>query len=412
MENTVTIVKPETTLTGTVRIPSSKSISNRLLILRYLSQKSVRIFNLSTANDTVLLDRILKNIDIKDPRRVVINTYNSGTVMRFLTAMLSITKGKYILTGSRRMMERPVYPLVEALIQLGAEISYIKEPGYPPLEIDGKSLAGGTVTIDPGLSSQFVTALMLIAPVMARGLKIMFTKPPVSGSYILMTKKLLEAFGVETLFDNNSIFIAGQHITGQDMTVEKDWSSAACWYEMVALSKNARLLISDLKQSDIQGDAVLPALYEKMGVHTQFTGEGVILTNMKPCSGELNMDLTHHPDLAPYVVVTCAALHIPAVITGLQHLTIKESDRLTALQKELTLIGYNVQCQNGRSLVIRPSGDDSSGVMNTYHDHRLVMAFAALSVKYGMITLNNPGTVSKSYPEFWDQMENCGFILN
>ena len=403
-------------------LPASKSISNRLLIINFLSGNKTHPSQLSEAADTRtmydLLEKISRSDITEDP--VILDVKNAGTVMRFLTALLSITPGNWLLTGSERMQQRPVKPLVDALLRLGATISYSNNEGYPPLLIQGNSnLNKHTVSISAGMSSQFISALMMIAPNLPQGLTIDLQGDIISSAYIAMTKALMERAGAGVEFEGNqvTVYIKKYALSESQNRIEPDWSAAAFWYQMVALSAEAEVVLRDLSDNSVQGDAVLPEIFSNLGVKSTFHGNGVTLTKSgKQIVHDFACDFTNCPDLAQAVVVTCAALKINASLTGLKTLRIKETDRIQALQNELLKVGCLISA--GEDTIFIKSGDCNIGTpdnfiaIETYDDHRMAMAFAPLALLLDKITICDPGVVSKSYPGFWNDMKIAGFSVD
>ena len=380
---------------GEITLPSSKSISNRALIIKALSGLSFEIENLSMANDTQILQQLLA-----DKNRTTFDVGHAGTAMRFLTAYLAIQQGEFILTGSERMQQRPIKILVDALTTLGADITYLKNEGFPPLKIIGKTLSGGEITIDGSISSQYISALMMIAPYIKNGLKINFEGQVASKPYLDMTAEMVKDFK------------AG-------FVVEPDWSSASYWYSMVALAKDAEITLLGLKKKSLQGDSVVAEIFEKFGVKTEYLPSGIRLTKLPnfglPASN-FQLNFSNCPDLAQTVAVASAALNIPVKLTGLSTLRIKETDRIAALQIELTKLGFKVEVDgddliiNSHSGKIQQLNHWSSISIRTYNDHRMAMAFAPLSL-LSPITIENPDVVVKSYPNFWQDLKNVGFEM-
>jgi 3-phosphoshikimate 1-carboxyvinyltransferase len=416
---TIRVRKPGKLLSGKINLPSSKSISNRLLIIRAFSPERFRISNLSVSEDTKTLERLLGVIASKtDPDRIVeLNTGNAGTVMRFLTGFLSITPGRWVLTGDSRMNERPIGILTEALKQLGASIEYLGTPGFPPLKITGHELNGGEISVDPGTSSQFLSSLMLIAPEFPAGLTIHLMGRPVSFSYVCMTTRLLARFGIDVIQTGNLIKINPSVFQPHDQVVEADWSGASFWYEAAALSGETDLFLAGLKKDSIQGDSVLPDLFRNLGVETGFTETGVKLHKITVEKDSPSFDLTDFPDIAPAMITTCGALGIEAEFTGIQHLRIKESDRLHALKTELFKASIHLQeketgtiCSEGNAG--RMETGSSSLSFKTYDDHRLAMTFAPLAMKFHEVMIEAPDVVKKSYPGFWEDLSSAGFEIS
>jgi 3-phosphoshikimate 1-carboxyvinyltransferase len=422
----ITIRKKDKILKAETRLPASKSLSNRALILQVLSNGKLQIKNLSDAGDTLLLVNLLRVIE--QPRNpnetVMLDCFNAGTVLRFLTAYLSLRAGKWLLTGSQRMKERPVGPLVANLKQLGANICFTEKEGYPPILIEGRSISGGTIEADAGISSQFISALLMIAPVLKGGLRVSLRDKIASAPYIRMTLGVLSDCGIKYEFLDNLIIIPGQEFRQSEITIEPDWSSASAWYQMAAFADEADILLKDLKEISLQGDSILPAIFSNFGVKTDFISKGARLTKTSSKCSHFQFDFTDHPDLAQAVMATCAGLNIPAEFTGLQSLLIKETDRIAAMTNELTKLGFNISGESD-SVMIKKSrteianskriipnqepGAISPVPISTYNDHRMALAFAPMTLVLGSICIENPGTVSKSYPGFWKDIEKAGF---
>ena len=327
--NQITIQKTNSILEGEILLPASKSISNRALIINYLSGKKLRLNNLSQADDTQLMIVLLKIIEENKGSYLptTIDCRDAGTTLRFITALLALTPGKWLITGSDRMKDRPIGILVESLKKLGANIEYQGKDGFPPLLIKGKKLKGRELEIDGSVSSQFISALLLIAPSVPGGLCLKLKGKISSLPYIEMTLNLLNQFGISTAFIDNTITIEQQDYKSGELTIEADWTSASYWYEMVALASEANLFLKGLNKESLQGDAILPEIFNHFGVQTEFLGDGIKLTKTKKIVSDFTFDFTDYPDLAQTVIVTCAGLNIPGKFTGLESLRIKETDR-------------------------------------------------------------------------------------
>ncbi|MFZ4401618.1 MAG: 3-phosphoshikimate 1-carboxyvinyltransferase [Bacteroidales bacterium] len=397
-------------LKANVSLPASKSITNRALILKQLSNENFLILNQSLAEDSVLLETILKNLTFTDKhyqKNIFVN--NAGTAMRFLTAFLSITKGEWILSGSERMKERTVESLVNALSQLGADISYCEKKGFPPILIKGKKIKGGNLSIKANTSSQFVTALLLISGFLEKGLSLTLDGPIVSEPYIEMTLKILKYFGIESSVLENTINIINQNFQSKDLLIESDWSAASYWYEIAAFSKNVDLKLIGLTNSGWQGDAIVAEIFKNFGVNSEFQKDGVRLTKTNTIVKEFSFDFKDYPDLAQTVAVSCAGLGIKATLTGLESLTIKECNRLMALETELNKIGCKAISKNENELIIEPSIIKAKKIIHTYNDHRMAMSFAPLAIILEKLQLENINVVKKSYPGFWNDLQKIGF---
>ena len=415
----ITICKTDKKLKKEISLPSSKSISNRVLIIRALSKRNSNIRNLSRADDTKLMQSLLDKIEYckNISEAVELNCEYDGSVMRFLTAYLSNKPGKCFMTGTERMEQRQIGILVDVLRQIGANIIYAEKKRFPPILIDGSELYGEKIEIDAGVSSQFITALLLIAPALPGGLEITLKNKISSLSYIEMTVKLMEYFGIKINHSGNTIAVKQQEYREADFIVEPDWTSASYWYEMAAFAEEVDLTITGLKKESLQGDSVLPEIFEQLGVKTVFLPEGIkLLKGNKPVS-RFEFDFTNFPDLAQSVIVTCAGLNISGNFTGLKNLIIKETDRLNALSTELKIIGANAEIVQGSKFRVQRSEFDffnnikklKSKIINTYGDHRMAMAFAPLALLSGSIQIKNPEVVSKSYPGFWEDLNKIGF---
>lgn len=413
---TFRINKQSSELSGTIRLPASKSISNRLLILDALSGHRLSISNLSEADDTQLLLQHLKTIQSPGSGLITLHCQNAGTVFRFLTALLAITPGTWLLDGSKRMKERPVGILVEALKSMGANIKYSGEPGYPPLTITGKPLQGGRVIMDASVSSQFISALMMIAPSIKGQLIVELQGKISSRPYIEMTLNLLRHFGIECSFVNNTITIHPSFLQQKEYKVEPDWSAAAFFYELAALSDKAEIFLPGLLEKSLQGDAILPQLFRFLGVKSYFEDHGLRLIKTARQSNRLEHDFTNHPDLAQAVIVTCAALGIKGKFTGLESLRIKESDRILALATELKKIGAHCKIHPDDSFELlgfytKSGALDPPPVFHSHGDHRMAMALSPLALVCQSVNIEDPMVVSKSFPGFWDSLKKMGFII-
>ena len=387
---------------GNIQITGSKSETNRLLILQQF-YPNLTIENISNSDDSVLMQKALKSTTAE------INIGHAGTAMRFLTAYFSVKEGtEIVLTGSHRMKDRPVKILVEALTSLGANIQYLEKDGFPPLKISGKKLAKDFVEIEGNVSSQYISALLLIAPTLKNGLKLKFKGEVTSVPYIKMTLRLLAELGIDYVWEDNLITVQSKPaIISKTIVVESDWSSASYYYSLCALSPNAEITLSSYKKNSLQGDSVLATVYKKLGVETIFKDNAIILSNQQPLTNnqQLTLDLVNAPDIAQTIAVTCFGLGIECYLTGLHTLKIKETDRLIALKNELEKLGGDVIITN-ESLLLKPSTKINENIsIATYDDHRMAMAFAPLAVKVA-IEIEDAGVVSKSYPAFWEDFEH------
>lgn len=401
-------IYPPEVLYNTITLPGSKSISNRVLILNALSISNYEIKNLSVSEDTsVIKEAFASNTNQFDVR-------GAGTAMRFLTAFLSCVEGEWILKGSERMHERPIHPLVDTLITIGAQVEYLGNKGYPPLKIKGRKLNGGEVYITANVSSQFVSALMMIAPVTKFGLTLHLEHEVISRPYIHLTQKMMEDYGVKIKWEGKTIKINSQPYTAIPYEVEADWSAASYWYSMVALMPKAEIKLAGLKKESLQGDANIINLFADLGVFTNFVEDGIVLTKKNIVRGKFFHNFINEPDLAQTFAVACCLLNIPFFFSGLQTLKIKETDRIVALINELNKLGYVLrETENG---ILEWDGErcltDETIVIDTYDDHRMAMAFAPASIVFKNMYINHPEVVVKSYPSFWDDLQQSGFKLN
>jgi len=391
-----------------VFISGSKSESNRLLILQQLLSR-ITISNLSDSDDTHHLQHALSTQDSE------INIGHAGTAMRFLTAFFAAQKNRtVILSGSDRMHNRPIKILVDALKDLGAEISYVDKEGYPPLKIMGKELTENKVQINGNVSSQYISALLLIASSLPEGLTVELLGEITSIPYIKMTLSLLNQIGIETSFEGQTIQVKPhQNSKQQDLVVESDWSSASYFYSIIALSDiGSEIRLSSYKKQSLQGDAVLADIYEHFGVSTTFDENSIILKKVAKSKKELlQLDLNKAPDIAQTIAVTCFGLGVSCDLDGLHTLKIKETDRLEALKNELTKLGAIISVTND-SLYLEGSSKIISNVsIKTYNDHRMAMAFAPLAILMPLNILD-ANVVTKSYRNFWEDLQQIGFQLN
>lgn len=395
------------TITGKIELPASKSISNRALIINALNGSNNPIKNLAHCDDT---DVLLKSLNSKDNH---FDIGAAGTAMRFLTAYLANKPGNWHITGSERMKQRPIGILVEALKTLGAEITYPEREGFPPLSIKGKAIEGGDLQLDGSVSSQFISALLMIAPTMKKGLNLHLQGKLVSQPYIRMTLEMLRQYGVESVWEGNNISIAPQTIEPTIYNVESDWSAASYWYAIAALSNNCKIQLPHLYENSLQGDSQLARIYSNLGVKTEFKGGGVILSQSEKNSSQFTYNFESEPDIAQTVVVTCCALNKPFRFRGLQTLKIKETNRIEALINECKKIGFLLYepCEGELAWNGERCPKDSLPEIDTYKDHRMAMAFAPASLVLGPLKIKDAGVVSKSYPLFWEDLKSVGFEL-
>jgi len=409
---------------ASIKITGSKSETNRLLLLQALYPNLI-LENTSNSDDSEVMSRAL-NSQLTTHNSQLIDVHHAGTAMRFLTAFFAIQEGKeVVLTGSSRMKERPIKILVDALNQLGAEISYEENEGFPPIKIKGKKLTQSKVSLPANVSSQYISALLLIAPKLENGLELTLEGEITSIPYIKMTLALLNEIGVTTSFVGNKISVKPQFtIHNSQFTIESDWSSASYWYSIVALSEiGFQVTLSSYKENSLQGDSALVNIYQDFGVETTFnTDNSITISKERLHNSQLtthNSQLNNSPDIAQTIAVTCFGLGIGCHLFGLHTLKIKETDRLEALKTELTKLGAEISVTND-SLHLKPndlfkSGNSHplegcpKGGVATYQDHRMAMAFAPLALKVPVI-INNAEVVSKSYPDFWNDLALIGII--
>ncbi|WP_298532954.1 3-phosphoshikimate 1-carboxyvinyltransferase [uncultured Algibacter sp.] len=402
-----TLQKSKIAKVSSVQITGSKSESNRLLLLQALYPE-FKLKNVSNSDDSNLMTKAL-NSD-----KTLVDIHHAGTAMRFLTAYFSIQEGREtILTGSKRMKERPIKILVEALQELGAEISFEENEGYPPIKIIGKKLTKNKVSLKANVSSQYISALLLIASKLENGLELTLEGEITSIPYIKMTLSLLDEIGVESSFVNNVITVKPNTHTldPKTLTVESDWSSASYYFSIVALSEvGTEITLSSYKENSLQGDSALVEIYKHFGVSTIFGKNQLILKKVDIKLEPLALDLKNAPDIAQTIAVTCFALGLSCDLTGLHTLKIKETDRLVALKTEIEKLGGDVEITD-KSLHLSPSESIKEMVaISTYHDHRMAMAFAPLALKVPIV-IEEAMVVSKSYPTFYDDLESLGFQI-
>ena len=398
-------IKRTTVLKGTAKsLPASKSISNRALILNALSGNQSILHNLSDANDTQLMIRLVNSGD------EIIDVEDAGTTMRFLTAYFTITGKQKVLTGTHRMKERPIGILVDALRSLGGEIKYLEVDGFPSLKTLG--FAGQKTTlleIRGDISSQYISALMMIAPTLPKGLELKLTGKIGSRPYIEMTASLMRQFGATVSFDGATIKVESKPYKASTLTVESDWSAVSYWFGFAALAQEAEIFLPRLQPDSLQGDSVIGQIMESLGVKAVLEGGLLKLTKIQPRK-DINWDFTHCPDLAQTVAVVCAAKGIEGTFTGLESLRIKETDRIAALQNELRKIGADLIEGSAEWKLVPTSKLPQSASFQTYKDHRMAMAFAPLATLMD-VEVENPDVVRKSYPKFWNDIESFGFNI-
>ncbi|MBT4063196.1 MAG: 3-phosphoshikimate 1-carboxyvinyltransferase [Flavobacteriaceae bacterium] len=399
---------PNSKINHSFNISGSKSESNRLLILKYIF-KNIKIENLSNSDDTIVLKNYLES------NSNLIDVHHAGTAMRFLTAYLAIqNNNSFQITGSERMQNRPIKILVDALNILGADINYLDKIGYPPLKINGKMLLGGEISLSSEVSSQYISALMLIAPSLKNGLVISLEGSVTSRPYIEMTSSILNRVGIKSSFKENKISIQSVKLLEKSIQkVESDWSSLSYFYSIVALSKYSELNIGSYNINSIQGDKKLVEIYKNFGVQTSFSNDIITIKKIesKDLNKSLKLDLSDTPDITQTIAVTCFGLGLSCDLHGLHTLKIKETDRLEALKVELTKMGAIVSITKDSFHLKKSSEIKSNITIETYNDHRMAMAFTPLAICKPII-INNPDVVSKSFPDFWDHLKGMNFLIS
>ena len=411
-------IEAPTVLRGMVALPASKSISNRALIINQLAGQAVGAVpqNLSDCDDTQVIIKALRD----NPE--VIDIGAAGTAMRFMTAFLSVTDGEHVLTGTERMKHRPIGTLVDALRQLGADIDYLGDDGFPPLRIRGRQLGGGVIEIPGNISSQYISAMLMVAPTLSNGLELRLKGSVISRPYIDLTLWMMREYGADAEWTAaDTITVNHKPYVNRDYVIENDWSGASYWYEILALSDNreAQVVLNGLKDGSKQGDSVVRYIFSLLGVKTLFQSKAttapqtVTLKRNGRCVPKLEYDFVNSPDLAQTVIVTCAALDIPFHFKGLATLKIKETDRIEAMKREMRKLGYVLHDRNDSELYwdgerCEPSMEEG---IDTYNDHRMALSFAPFAMKSGSLIINNPQVVTKSYPHFWKSLTDAGFSI-
>ena len=396
--------------TGSIKceidLASSKSESNRALIINALAGSTSHLKRLANARDTETMQRLLSDMDGE-----VWDVLDAGTTMRFLTAFAAVKGLPKLMTGTARMKERPIALLVDSLKELGAEISYMENEGFPPHTIESFNFSGSNkLSIRGDISSQYISALLMIAPYLPQGLEITLTGKIGSRPYIEMTLALMKHFGVDSQWEKNKISVAPQEYKAKEYTIEADWSGASYWYSIVALAEKAEIKLIGLRENSFQGDSVLVELMDKLGVKTNFVADGVILTK-KEHVNSLTWDFTHCPDIAQTISVICAVKGISIKMLGLESLRIKETDRIDAIVEQLKKFEIGCTVRGDEEIKIeKPQFVAKKNVINTYHDHRMAMAFAPLAL-VTEIEIEDKTVVNKSYPNFWKDLHKAGFVI-
>lgn len=408
-------------LRGTITLPSSKSISNRALVINALAGNRTLPDNVSDCDDTNVMIKWLTDSEssIKSSEHLV-DIGAAGTAMRFSTALLSVTEGTHTITGTERMKNRPIGVLVDALRQLGADVQYVEKKGYPPLRIKGNpDLEGGCISLPGNVSSQYISALLMIGPSLRKGITLSLTDNIVSRPYINMTLAMMREFGADAGWQgDDTIAVQPQPYAQRQYFVESDWSASSYWYEMVALSKDedAEVTLPGLFATSLQGDSKVADIFKLLGVETVHNGNTVTLRKSKDIVQRLDYDFVEQPDLAQTFVVTCCMMGIPFHFTGLQSLKIKETDRIEALKAELCKLGFTITDRNDSELLWDGSDAPQASAcpakaIDTYEDHRMAMCFAPASLLRESIDMNDPQVVTKSYPKYWDDLQSIGFRI-
>jgi 3-phosphoshikimate 1-carboxyvinyltransferase len=392
-------------ITGEISLKGSKSISNRLLMIEVIGKLNVELQNLSDSNDTKLLQAALKQIHSD-----TIDIQNCGTAMRFLTSYLALSEFKVRLQGDERMHQRPIKPLVDALLQLGCNIEYLGAEGFPPLQFSPSKLCNHTIEVEASISSQFITSLLLVAPLLNDGLRLILKGNLVSQPYVKMTLSLMQKFGIHYQWNHSEIAIEpGNYKPSNEVFfIEGDWSSASYWYSLVAISKNATVTIKGLHEQSMQGDSILPFLYSFLGVKTTFNSDhSISLQNSGYRAEYLLFDFSANPDIAQTVAVTCTVLQIPCQLNGLDNLNLKESKRIQTLARELSKCGAQCITTDQTLQIIAYEMNYEEVSIETHGDHRIAMSFLPLAYKMPLL-IQDAEVVNKSYPHFYNDARNLG----
>ena len=396
------------TINGEITLNGSKSISNRILMIQAIAKERFRIDNLSNARDTKVLKTILGKL-----HEPLLDVGEAGTSYRFLTAYLAWCGDNQVLMGNQRMCQRPIGPLADALNALGANIRYVGKSGFPPLQMKPHDATawGNRVTIKADISSQFISALLLLAPVLPNGLELILEGKIISRPYIQMTLNLMESFGILSMWHGNMIKVPHQHYSPNSISVEADWSAASYYYSLAAIAEKASIQLNGLQQNSIQGDAVLVELMQQFGVATSFNEKGILVTKnpQHSSANHFQYDCSDCPDIAQTLAVICAALNIKGALTGLETLTIKETNRILALKTELEKMGCEIAATDNSIEIKKGISNNKQAVsIATYKDHRMAMAFAPLALIVPKLKIENKEVVEKSYPMFWEDFGSLG----
>ena len=401
------IIKFDKFKNNVITLNSSKSESNRLLIIQALSQEIINIDNLSNANDTI----ILKNLLNKNPNSIW-NIEDAGTTMRFLTSLLSLKRNDVKIIGSKRMEKRPIAILVDALNEIGAKIKYLKKEGYPPIYIKNKiSQKINSIQIKGNISSQYISSLLLIAPILKNGIEIKIIEPFYSQPYVEMTLSLMKNFGIKYKWNKNKIKITNQKYLSGSYKIESDWSAASYWYSIISINDHIQSLkLIGLRKNSFQGDKIIADIMKNIGVYTRFESDGILLIKNSNLESTKEINFKNCPDLAQTILVIAAVKKIKLKLKGLESLKIKETDRLIAMKKELKKIGCNFYEANDEWILEKRNNKlPKKLIINTYKDHRVAMSFASLSSKLELV-IRDPEVVNKSYPNFWNDLESIGYV--
>ena len=408
------IIQAPQQINSTIQLPASKSICNRALVIHAMAGCTFPLNHLSDCDDTEVIVAALRDMP------ETINIKAAGTAMRFMTAYLASTPGSHTITGTERMKNRPIAILVDALRRLGADIEYVEKEGFPPLHIEGKPLEGGQIEVVGSISSQYISALLMIGPVLQKGLELKLTGEIASRPYIDLTLWTMCQFGADAKWtDIDTITIAPQpYAKIEDYTIESDWSASSYWYEIMALNANrdSELQLDGLSDCTKQGDSVVKYIFSLLGVKSDFELRDRIaplkLKAHRCTLPRLDYDFTGSPDLAQTIVVACCAMGVHFRFTGLATLKIKETDRIEALKRELRKVGYVIRYENDNTLIWEgETCEPTLEPIDTYEDHRMAMAFAPLAFKFPQLQINHPEVVTKSYPHFWEDLRSVGFII-
>ncbi|OIO99893.1 MAG: hypothetical protein AUJ98_09845 [Bacteroidetes bacterium CG2_30_33_31] len=411
MISSIRLFSSKNEIEGSINLPESKSISNRVLIIKYLSGSDFEIGSISKAADSQLLSEIIYQLKFFKTDKMIFNLKNAGTPLRFLTAILATISGEFVINCDQRMKSRPIGDLVESLRYLGADIQYLENEMFPPLRINGKNLHSKSIEIDATNSSQYISALMLIAPLLPSGLEINMLGNIASKPYISLTISLMQQSGISIKLQENRIIVEKGNYSMPTIDMEFDWSSAAFFYELAAISNKASILLKGLKTNSLQGDAIIPTLFEKLGIITVFEKDGVRISKASEAKKNIHFDFSSFPDIALPFIVSCAALGVIGTFTGLESLKIKECNRVEALSTELSKFDYDFRDTGlGEWVLLNSCAVDIHNIkpkkiisIETYGDHRVAMAFAPLVLISKELKIKNPEVVAKSFPNFWNE---------